>query len=315
MKIYFITAISSPSKPDWISRLEESGDFTTLSGKKFSNEEIIKKAADAEILIVSPTGVNGITKDLLVGLKKLKFITMPTAGYNWVDIETAKSLGIQISNVQGANSESVAEHIWAMILDLAKRVTEFSKDAKELGAFNFQEYEGKEVFGKTIGIIGVGNIGKRVARIAHGFNMKVLGINKSGKPVKGVKLVPLKTLLKESDVIAICVPFNEETKNLISKKEIALMKKGVIIVNCANEKIVDKKEIIKAVKTGKLFGYGGDLEIMKPIPPNDDFLKFPNIIVHPHNAFNTEDSTRKVWDMVVENTKSFLAGKPKNLIT
>ena len=102
-----------------------------------------------------------------------------------------------------------------MILDLAKRVTEFNRAAREKGAFNFQEFEGKEVFGKTLGIIGLGTIGTRVARIARGFNMNILGVNKSGRLVEGVKLVPLKTLLKKSDVIAVCLPLNEETQNLV----------------------------------------------------------------------------------------------------
>lgn len=314
MKIYLVT--SNP-KLNELQRqqLEEIGEVAVLDVQKLSATDLIKQAPDAEILIAGSSGIEVISRELLEGLKQLKYITLLTVGYNWVDIEAAQELKIPISNVKGANSESVAEHIWGMVLDLTKRITEFNRDAKEKGAYKFGDYRGKEVYEKTLGVIGLGDIGTKVARIAKGFDMKVIGVNKSGRPLEGVGLVDLKTLLKESDVIAVCVPLTPETENMISDKEFTLMKDGVILVNCARENIVNKEAALKAVACGKVFGYGVETEIMKPISPEDPYLKHPNIIVTPHNAFNTEDAEAKTYDMVVENIKSFLEGSPQNLIS
>ncbi|MFC1790811.1 2-hydroxyacid dehydrogenase, partial [Patescibacteria group bacterium] len=269
---------------------------------------------DTEILIAGSSGIERISKELLAGLKNLKLITTLTVGMAWVDLEAAKSLKIPVCNIKGANSESVAEHAWGMILDLSKRITEFDRDVRNRGAYRFGDYQGKEVYGKTIGIIGLGDIGKKIARIAGAFKMKVLGTNKSGQKVAGVKLVRMDDLLKESDVVVIAVPLTEETKDLISKREIKLMKKEAILVNPAREPIVNKRAVLKAVKEGKLFGYGVETEIMQPISKSDPYLQYPNVVVTPHNAFNTKDAERKSFEVTIENIKAFLEGKFKNRV-
>lgn len=314
MKIYLVT--SNPGLNEFQrQQLEKAGKLIALNVQKLSTTELVEQAPDAEILIAGSSGIGAISRELLEGLKQLKYITLLTVGYDWVDIEAAKDRGIPISNVKGANSESVAEHIWGMILDLAKRITEFNRDAREKGAYKFGDYRGKEVHEKTLGVIGLGDIGTKVARIAKGFDMKVIGVNKSGRPVKGVTLVDLPTLLRESDATAVCVPLTPETENMISDEQFKLMKDGVILVNCAREAIVNKEAVLNAVTCGKVFGYGVETPIMKPVPKDDPYLKYPNIIVTPHNAFNTEDAEVKTYDMAVENIQSFLKGSPQNLIT
>lgn len=184
-----------------------------------------------------------------------------------------------------------------------------------LTLFDYSQYRGKEVYGKTLGILGLGDIGKKVARIAKGFDMRVIGINKTKKPVEGVELTDLKTILEISDIIAICPPLTSETENLISDNEFKKMKKGVVVVNCARHQIVNKEALIKAVESGKLFGFGIETEIMKPIEKDDKFLKYPNIIVSPHNAFNTEEAEIKSFDVIIENIKGFLSDKLNNIVT
>jgi D-3-phosphoglycerate dehydrogenase len=313
MKIYCITANPRINK-EQLRTLKSLGDFKVINASKLSTKEIISKAHDAEILVVGSSGVEGITEELLKGLKKLKFITTLTVGMAWVDLEAAKRLKIPVSNIKGSNSESVAEHAWGMILDLAKRITEFDRDVRNKGAYKFGEYQGKEVYGKTIGIIGLGDIGKKVARIAKAFNMEVLGVNKSGKKVAGVKLTTLNKLLKQSDVIVVAVPLTKETENMISKAELRLIKQGAILVNTAMEPIVNKKAALIALKKGKLYGYGIETDIMKPIPKNDPYLIPSRLVVTPHNAFNTEDAERLSFDVSIENIKSFFKGKPSNRV-
>ncbi|MBU0569934.1 hypothetical protein KKB40_04095, partial [Patescibacteria group bacterium] len=279
-----------------------------------SSSEVIKKVSDAEILIAGSSGINRIDKELLVGLTKLKFVSLLTIGTNWIDLEHAKKKGIVVSNAKGGTAESVAEHIWGMILGLSKRINEFERDVKDKGAYKFTDYKGMEVYGKTIGIIGLGDIGIKVARIARAFQMKVIGINKSGRKIAGVYLVSLDELLRKSDVIAVCIPLVEETKNMISKAEIKKMKDGVVLVNCAREEIVDKRIVLQGIKSGKIFGYGVETEIMKPVSNNDPYLKFSNVIVTPHNAFNTKEGELRVNDLMIENIKTYLKGKPINVV-
>lgn len=314
MKVYCVT--SAPELDDeQIKKLNKLGDFKIVDAAKLSPAEIIKKIPDAEILIAAPSGIEVISEELLSGLEKLKYITLLTVGYNWVNVDYANKIKIPISNVKGSNAESVAEHIWGIILDLSKRITEFDRDVRQKGAYKFGDYVGKEVLGKTLGIIGLGDIGSRVVRIAQCFNMKILGVRKSGKSIDGVTLTDLESLLKQSDIVCICVPLNDETKDMINVQEINLMKKGAILVNCAREAIVNKTAVIEAIKSGKLFGYGVETEIMKQIPKDDEYLKYPNIIAIPHNAFNTFESRRNSYDMAIENIEAFLKGEPVNLIT
>lgn len=311
MKIYLIT--SNPVIGDVLKvDLEKVGDFKIIDGQKLTAQEIIEKASDAEILIAGPSGLEKISDELLSGLSNLKYISTLTVGLAWVDLESVKKHGVNLSNVKGANSESVAEHTWAMILDLAKRVTEFDRDVRNKNAFRYVEYVGKEVYEKTIGIIGLGDIGQKVARIAKAFNMKVLGVNKSNKEVEGIKLVDLDTLYKESDIIAVCIPLTSETENLISDEAINKMKDGVIIVNSAMEKITNKEAIFRGLESGKIFGFGIETEISQPADPA--YLNHSRIIVTPHNAFNTEDANKKTYEMAVENVMRFIEGNPVRLI-
>lgn len=311
MKIYLIT--SNPVIGDVLKvDLEKIGDFKIIDGQKLTAQEVIEKAGDAEILIAGSSGLEKISDELLNGLPNLKYISTLTVGLTWVDIDAVKKHGVKLSNVKGANSESVAEHTWAMILDLSKRVTEFDRDVRNKNAFRFAEYTGKEVFEKTIGIIGLGDIGQKVARIAKAFNMNVLGVNKSNKEVEGVKLVDLDTLYKESDIIAICTPLTLETENLISDEAVNKMKDGVIIVNTAMEKITNKEAIFKGLESGKIFGFGIETEISQPADPA--YLNHSRIIVTPHNAFNTEDANKKTYEMAVENVIKFIDGNSVRLI-
>lgn len=311
MKIYLIT--SNPVIGDVLKvDLERIGDFKIIDGQKLTAAQVIEKASDAEILIAGSSGVEKISDELLNGLQNLKYISTLSVGLAWVDIEAVKKHGVKLSNVKGANSESVAEHTWAMILDLSKRVTEFDRDVSSKNAFRFAEYTGKEVFEKTIGIIGLGDIGQKVARIAKVFNMNTLGVNKSNKEVEGVKLVDLDTIYKESDIIAICTPLSPETENLISDEAINKMKDGVIIVNSAMEKITNKESMFKGLENGKIFGFGIETEISQSVDPS--YLKHPRIIVTPHNAFNTEDANKKTYEMAVENVMKFIEGNPIRLI-
>ncbi len=313
MKIFMVTA--SPRITDkQMKEFNKLGNFKVVNASKLSSKEIVGKVADTEILIAGSSGFQGFDREIFEGLKNLKLLTTLTVGMAWVDLETAKEFKVPVCNIKGSNSESVTEHTWGIILDVAKRISEFDRDARLKGAYKFGDYQGKEVYGKTIGIIGLGDSGTKVARIAKGFDMKVIGINRSGKRVKGVELVTLNKLLKESDVISINVPLTDETDGMIGKKEIEKMKDGVVLVNTAREEIVNKDAVVKAVKSGKMHGYGIETDIMQPVKKTDAYLSHPRILVNPHNAFNTEDAERNGFDVTIGNIKAFLKGRFENRV-
>lgn len=313
MKIYLITSnpqIWGKMKDD----LASLGEVKVINAQKFTAQQVIEQAGDADILIAGSSGIEKISKEMLQGMKSLKMIATLTVGVAWVDLTAAKGKGVVVCNIKGANAESVAEHAWGMILDLSKRITEFDRDVRNKGAYKFGEYTGREVYGKTIGIIGLGDIGQKVARIAKAFDMKVLGYNRSKKIIKDIKQVDFDTLLKQSDIIVTCVPLTEETTKMISDKQISLMKDSVILVNPAMESITDKTAVLKAVESGKIYGFGIETEIMKPISTDDPYLINSHVIVTPHNAFNTEDANRKSYELAIENVKAFIKGTPQNRV-
>jgi phosphoglycerate dehydrogenase-like enzyme len=313
MKIY--TFLASPNLPiTYINKMKRLGEYKVIKGKKLKSSEIVKKYPDIEILLAAPSGIEKVNKELLKSLKKLKYISTLTVGTDFVDLEYARKKRIPVSNAKGCNSQSVAEHTWGMILNLTKRISEFDRDIRDRGAYKFNDYKGIEMQGKTLGIVGLGDVGRRVSKIARGFDMRVLGVNKSGIKVDGVELVDENELFKASDVIAVCVPLNDETRNLISEPEIEIMKNNAIIVNCAREAIVNKNAIVKAVVGEKVFGYGVDTEIMVPIAKDDPYLTHPRILVNVHNAFNTFETEEKENEIVYQNVKSYLEGKPVNVV-
>jgi len=312
MKICFIT--SNP-QIDYIKpELEKLGELSVHDKQKLSVAEVVALAGESEVLIAGSSGIETIQSDLIDKLPKLKLLALLTVGLDWVDVAYAKSKGIAVCNIKGANAESVAEHTWGMILDVAKRITEFDRDARLKQAFRFNDYKGKEIFGKTLGIIGLGDIGKKVARGAVGFQMRVLGLNQSKKLVPGVEVVDLAQLLRESDVIAVCAPLTPQTVGLISAAEIAQMKPGVILVNTSREEIVDKVAVMVGLKTGQIFGYGIETTIMKPLPADDLYYSHPRVVVTIHNGFNTEDADQKSYELVAANVAAWVAGRAQNLV-
>jgi lactate dehydrogenase-like 2-hydroxyacid dehydrogenase len=276
-------------------------------------QQLADNASDAEILVASPSASKHISKEHLAQMPKLKFITTFSVGTHWIDIEDAQELGITVSNQKGVNSEAVAEHCFAMILSLSKKMAQADRDMQNNAVRDRNFYTGFELYNRTIGIIGLGDIGKRVARIAGGFSMRVLGINKSGKAVQGVELVDLETLVKESDVIVVAVPHSDDTKEMLSFKEFDLMKDKVILVSISTEEVIDKDATIKALKSGKLFGYGIDIDITSS-NENNDWLNYENVVITPHTASKTEESNKNYRDMTVENIKAFLDGKPIRVV-
>jgi len=311
MKIYYL-APKPTLEPNNKKRLKGLGSLICLPIKEVNEHEVIDKIQDAEILLISPKAVQKLTSHFFSSLPNLKHLALLSSGYDWIDVASAVQNHVSVSHCIGANAVSVVEHTWGLILSLSKRITEFDRDLHVSKEKVSKQYEGIELQGKTIGILGTGHIGTLVAKIGKSFSMRVLAYNKHGQINEHFdQNTDIKTLLEESDVITIHLPLNRETMNFIDAKKLKHTKTGVIIINTARESIVDKNAIIQTLKNGKIFGYGVDVEKLEK---NDPYLNIPNVIVNIHNAFNTKEAKQKMQNLAIDNIEAFIKGKSINLV-
>jgi D-3-phosphoglycerate dehydrogenase len=244
-------------------------------------------------------------------------ISVWQTGYDHIDIKAATEKGVIVSNVPDYAFDSVAEMVFALSLNLLRKV-HLADIGIRKGNFDWRDYIGNQLLGKTIGVIGTGGIGVRVIQIAHGFNMNVISV--TGHPSEekarrlGVKFVDLDTLLKESDIITLHVPLTSSTENMIGTKELARMKTSAILINTARGKIVDEVALIKALREKQIGGAGLDVFDKEPLPLNSPLMEFENVTLTPHIAFLSHESLEECTNVCVQNVEKFLEGKPQNAI-
>jgi D-3-phosphoglycerate dehydrogenase len=271
------------------------------------------RIASADVVIV---GWTNLTRKIISSAKKLKMISIWATTCHYADLEAAKERGILVTHVPGYATESVAEYTMALLLATVRKVTLADKHVRQ-GKFDYRPFGGRELTGKTLGLIGTGAIGCRVAEIARAFKMEVLGYDKYPDPERaaeiGFKYVDLNTLLKQSDVVSIHVTLNPETERLVGKKEIALMKKGSVIINTSQGKVIDEKALAEALKSGKLCCAGLDVLEEEPPPKNNPLFKLENVVLSPHIGFNTTEAEARCSDICVDNIAKFMEGKKQNV--
>jgi len=299
---------------EYRKRLEVLGNLTIFESMPSSMEEFISRVRDADIVIV---GRYGFSEKAFNAAKNLKMISVWQTGYDHIDIKAATEKGVIVSNVPDYAFDSVAEMVFALSLNLLRKV-HLADIGIRKGNFDWRDYIGNQLLGKTIGVIGTGSIGVRVIQIAHGFNMTVISVTSHPSEEKarrlGVKFVDLDTLLKESDIITLHVPLTSSTKNMIGTKELARMKTSAILINTARGKIVDEVALIKALREKQIGGAGLDVFDKEPLPLDSPLMKFENVALTPHIAFLSHESLEECTNVCVQNVEKFLEGKPQNAI-
>lgn len=249
-------------------------------------EELKKEAKDAHALWTVLS--DKIDRELIESLPNLKVISNLAVGYNNIDTEAAKERGIIVTNTPGVLTETTADLTFALLLATARRVTESERDlrAGKWKSWTPMGLTGMDVFGATLGIIGMGRIGEAVAKRAKGFNMNVLYHNRTRKKEAeeefGFSYVELDTLLQESDFIVLLTPLTAETKGLIGERELSLMKETAAIINVARGGIIDEQALYEALKTNKIWAAGLDVFEVEPVPMDHPLLTLPNVTVLPH---------------------------------
>ncbi len=300
-------------------------------------ESNFEKIKDAEILSIF-TG-SKIRSELLEKLAQLKLITTRSTGFNNVDIEYCRTKNIPVVNVPRYGESTVAEFTFALLLNVVRKVTFAYSELKE-GKINLESYIGNDLSDKTIGIIGTGAIGCHVAKIAHGFGMKILTFDpfprEDLKDKFGVEYVEIDRLIKESDIISLHAPSRKENFHMIDEEAFSKMKDGVIIINTARGEIMDTNALYKALISGKVSGAGLDvLECEEIISNKELFLKkidcvdksclartvinhrlleMPNVIVTPHIAFDTIEAIYRILQTTIDNINAYTQGNIINKV-
>lgn len=312
------TVILAPKKEfseDQQQRLRSFGTVVySKNRKEYSHEELVGLCNNAQILAPDPDNLGGFEKakgnlNLLIGrLPSLKGIALSTTSYGWVDLEFCKKRRLPVVNIPHYSRESVAEHSFALLLCLAKRIIETDRLTRK-GQYQLQM--GFELKGKTLGIIGLGSIGSRVAELGLAIGMKVIAYNRTPIIQKSVEMKSLQEVLKQSDALSIHLTDCEETRGIIGKKEISLMKNGAILVNTADRRMVDEKEMAKALKTRKIFGYAAEVEDLENTP----LAKIDNAILIRGFGWYTKEALNNLVEIWIENIESMVKGKPQNVVS
>ncbi len=260
-----------------------------------------------------------LSREILQSARQLKFIGVLATGYDVVDTVAARERGITVCNVPAYSTEAVAQHAISLLLGLCSHV-EYHSSLVKKGAwtaqpdFSWWEIAPTLLYGKTMGIVGCGRIGSRVAKVANALGMRVLGTNPHERPGFAGEYVALETLLSESDVISLHCPAKADTVGLIRKDTIAKMKDGVILINTSRGSLVSETDVHDALVSGKIAGYGTDVVSEEPIKLRNPLLSAPNCIITSHYAWSPKPMRQKLIDVSADNLSAFLSGKPKNVV-
>lgn len=298
-------------KNDIVEMLSDYEVLMNDTGRPFDENELNKLIQDVDGIIV---GVDKITREILANAKKLKVITKYGVGLDNIDIEYAKKLGIKITYTPGANKESVADLVFTMILELSRQLFKMDKIVRDN---RWDKVIGKEVYRKTIGIIGTGNIGKSVAKRATGFDMRILGYDvfpdyEFAKEI-GMEYVDFETLLKNSDYITLHIPFTENMHHFIDREELEMIKTTAYIINTSRGELINEEALYEALKQKRLAGAALDVFEIEP-PYNSKLIKLENVILSPHCGASTEDAIKRMNMMAVEGLKSILEGREPKFV-
>lgn len=291
------------------SGIHKLGDVTVYD--LTTQEQVIERIQDAEVLILNKVKLN---QENLPFAKKLKLICITATGFDNVDTHYCKEHGIAVCNVVGYSTDSVVQLTVSMAFSLATNLLTYDKfvksgDYTKSGIFNRVEPVFREISALTWGVVGLGNIGTKVARIAKAMGCKVLAYKRT--PVEEFRCVDLDTLCKESDIITVHTPLNDGTYHLINGEQLSKMKSTAVLVNVARGAVFDEEAVTQAVLDGKIGGLGVDVYSTEPMQkdsPYQKLLECDNVIFTPHMAWGAYDARQRCVDEIEENIKSFLDG-------
>lgn len=305
----------NPGDLDW-TPISNLGNITIYD--RSSSEEIVERAKDADVILVNKVVLNDT---ILSQLPKLEYIGVCATGYNNIDTVSAKKHNITVTNVKAYGPASVAQHTFALLLALVNRIETHSQSvfAGEWSVspdFAYWKTPLVELAGKTMGLIGLGDIGSQVAGIALAFGMKVIAYRKNPGQTNNssIEMVSLDKLFKDSDVISLHCPLTEETKNIINKNSLSMMKPSSYLLNTGRGPLINEEDLAKALEEKIISGAGLDVLSSEPPVSTNPLLSAPNCVITPHIAWASFESRKRLLQMVADNLGSFSQGNSINVV-
>lgn len=306
----------NPGDLDW-SSLHQLGDVTVYD--RTAEAQIVDRAANAEIVLTNKTPLSAET---IKRLPKLRFIGVLATGYNIIDLQAAKEQDVIVTNVPAYSTHSVAQLVFALLLEFAHRVQQHS-DSVVNGEwtssvdFCYTVSPLTELNGKTLGLIGLGQIGKQTAIIAQALGMNVIATGsgrRAPEPVEGITWVGLEELLRQSDVVSLHCPLTPETRQLINAERLALMKPTALLLNTARGGLLNEADVAQALNEGRLAGAGLDVLTVEPPTPDNPLLHARNVLITPHIAWATKEARSRLMATAIANVRAFIEGRPQHVI-
>jgi len=281
--------------------------FNSLPG---SPQTLIERIRDAEV-VINIRSSSSFSAEVLQSCPRLRLVSVWGTGTDNVDLNAAVKHGVTITNTPAVSASSVAEHALTLMLAVARRIPAQDAAVRNGG---WPRGQGVELRGKTLGIVGLGAIGRRFAELGRGIGMRVIAWTLHPKPAPNLELVEFEQLLRESDVVSIHLRLTDQTRSMIGKHQISLMKPAAILVNTARGAIVDEIALVDALSMGQIAGAGLDVFSAEPLPASHALTKLDNVVLTPHCAGITPEALEAGLRMAVENVRSFLDGAKVNVV-
>lgn len=314
MKIVILDGFTAnPGDLSW-AELEALGQVTVY--ERTLPSETVARAAEADMVLTNKVIVS---KEVMDQLPHLKYIGVLATGYNVVDIEAAHQRGITVTNVPAYSTESVAQMVFAHLLTVTNRTEHYAQENRQgrwsrNADFCYWDFSHMELAGKTFGIVGLGNIGRRVAEIALAFGMKVKAVSSKTTLPAGIEKVSLEALLATADVLSLHCPLTDSTRHLINADTLAKMKSSAILINTGRGPLVDDQAVADALAEGRLAAFCADVLTQEPPLADNPLLKLPNAFITPHIAWASKEARVRLIQVATSNVRAFLSGTPQNVV-
>ena len=305
----------NPGDLSW-EALESLGDVEIYP--RTAPEEVIDRCFDAEIVLTNKVVFN---KHILCSLPRLKYIGVLATGYNVVDVDAASDLDIFVTNIPAYSTDSVVQMTFAHIFAMTNRVEHYTQQNRNgrwsnNPDFVYWDTPLIELAGKTMGVVGLGNIGMKVAQLARCFGMEVYAFtNKVSSDLpEGIQKTTFEGLLSVSDILTLHCPLNRSTREMINAETIAKMKPGALLINTGRGPLVNESDVADALRSGQLGGYGADVMCQEPPAEDNPLFSAPNAYITPHIAWATFEARQRLMAIAVGNVKAFIEGSPINVV-
>lgn len=306
---------SNPGDLTW-EPLKEMGEVTVYDRTQPS--EVVERAHDAEIIVTNKVT---LTRQTLEQLPNLRLICVLATGYNTIDILAARDLGITVCNVPAYSTDSVAQMVFALILNMTNRVAHYARQTREgrwsaAPDFCYWDLPVSELAGKTLGIVGLGHIGAKVASIAREFGMDVFAFTSKNSTALPdyIQKTTLEGLLGVSDILTLHCPLTPDTHELINARTLARMKRGALLVNTGRGPLVNEADVAEALASGQLGGYGADVMCSEPPAADNPLFAQPNAFITPHIAWASVEARQRLLNATFDNIRAFQDGHPQNVV-